>query len=76
VASSRSSIAVGTVYWEEEPDRRRKVLSCCRVCFGGRRVGLDQVMCVSPQGVAHESDDYGVTVCGKDGTGTDWWWRV
>jgi len=67
---------IGTVYWEEEPGRTREVVDFCRICFRGNRVGLDQVWIVSPQGLAHESDGYGVTVCGKDGTGPDWWWRT
>jgi len=61
-----------TVYWEEEPERSRKVTRGCKVCGGD----ISHPMIVSPSGMAHESEGYGVTVCGRDATGPEWWWRV
>lgn len=76
--SKPTSVPLGAVYWEEEPERERVVLRGCPVC--GRREhpinDLSDVMIVSPRGVAHHSDGWGVTICGRDATGENWWWRL
>lgn len=62
------------VWWEEEPERTRKVVRGCKVCGGD----ISEPLIVSPSGVAHESSGVndGTTDCGKDATGADWWWRL
>lgn len=59
------------VHWEEDPERTRKVVSMCKICKGD----ISDPMIVSPTGKAHESEGYGITICGKDATRKDWWWR-
>lgn len=61
-----------TVYWEDSPDRRRVVRRGCKICKGD----ISDPAIVSPSGVAHESEGYGITICGKDATRFDWWWRL
>jgi hypothetical protein len=70
------------VYWEEQPERTREVVGVCKVCarYGefwyGVTLGQDiPFHVVSPTGLAHSSSGDGVTDCGKDATGDDWWWR-
>jgi hypothetical protein len=67
-------VSVGTVYWEDDPDRKREVRRFCPICRpeGG---DIDDVVIVSRVGVAHESSGYGETDCGRDATGPHWWWR-
>lgn len=36
----------------------------------------DDWQVVSPKGVGHIGQDYGVTACGVDATGDRWWWRL
>jgi len=36
----------------------------------------DQYGVVSPKGVAHIGEDYGMTACGIDATDEKWWWRL
>ena len=73
---------LGTVYWEDEPEKERVVARVCRRCqeraWEGRIVEFSDVMIVGPRGVAHiQSDvDETKTVCGSDATGKDWWWRL
>lgn len=45
-----------TVYWEDFPDRKRVVKRGCKVCGGD----ISTPMIVSPSGVAHESEGYGI----------------
>jgi hypothetical protein len=56
----------------------RDVIACCRVCgVTDEDVRAYEVL-VSPQGVAHFSDEYGTgdTKCGKDATRDAWWWPL
>ena len=49
----------------------RRVVGYCKVCRADR-----PAMLVSPQGIAHHVSGYSDrTDCGKDATGTRWWWR-
>jgi hypothetical protein len=65
-----------TVHWEEEPTKTRVVERYCRVCYPCPLD--DEVMLVSPQGIAHHTDEwYGDrTFCGHPATGEEWWWRT
>jgi hypothetical protein len=36
----------------------------------------DEFFIVSPTGIAHVGEDYGMTACGIDATGETWWWRL
>lgn len=60
------------VWFEGHPEETRKVLRGCKICGGD----ISDPAIVSVAGVAHESEGYGITVCGKDATGPEWWWRV
>jgi hypothetical protein len=54
----------------------REVTRACKVC-GLTQEDLDDSpfqLVVSPQGVAHYTDCYGKTECGKDATRDGWWW--
>ena len=66
---------LGFVYWEEDPDRKRKVKALCRRCRDLADGG--DVEIVSPSGIAHEQHEHDLenTACGIDATGPDWWWR-
>jgi hypothetical protein len=30
---------------------------------------------ISPSGIEHIAEDYGMTACGIDAKGDNWWWR-
>jgi hypothetical protein len=70
-----ASEPLGTVYWEGEPARERMVRRWCLICRpeGG---SINDVQIISRVGVAHESAGYGVTDCGRDATGENWWWAL
>lgn len=76
-------MSLGFVYWAEEPDREREVVSLCPRCVRiGQKHGikleeLAHVEIVSPQGVGHIAHELkeGYTGCGNDATGENWWWR-
>jgi hypothetical protein len=56
----------------DETSEQREIVGYCRVC------GVhpdDEVMLVSPQGVAHQAEQ-DTTDCGHNATGLDWWWRL
>lgn len=36
----------------------------------------DNLVIVSPRGIAHFGEDYGDTSCGIDATGDGWWWPL
>lgn len=64
------------VWWEEDPTKTRTVVGACKVCSKDwADWELRDPMLVSPSGLIHHADE-GVTVCGKDATGPEWWWRV
>jgi hypothetical protein len=71
---------VDTVYWEDDPTRTREVKGICVTCQRRmyREYGIylrpNSVVLVSPSGLGH-ADDHEMTLCGKDATGPDWWWR-
>jgi hypothetical protein len=71
----------GYVYWEDEPGKRRKVKSICSACqrISNRDYRLplliDKPPIVSPTGIVHSDGEYGITDCGRDATGPEWWWR-
>jgi hypothetical protein len=72
-----ATVTVGqTVYWEEDPSRKRRVKSGCRNCL--RSWLGDEFSLVSPTGVAHSQhfDYHEKTACGLDATGEDWWWPL
>jgi len=60
------------VFWESDPERSRIVRRACKICQGD----ISDPAIVSPRGVAHESEGYGITICGKDATRPDWWWKL
>lgn len=74
----------GAIYWEDDPLRTRRVRGICRVCqrFMSREYGMEisvgNAGIVSPSGIAHAQHDFRheETACGKDATGSDWWWRT
>lgn len=51
----------------------RKLCSVCNVTDADVASGY---VVVSPTGIAHHGDDYGVTVCRIDATGPRWWWPL
>jgi hypothetical protein len=59
----------------EETGEEREVVGYCRVCHAASE---EDVMLVSPQGVAHHADWFegDRTDCGHDATGPEWWWRT
>ncbi len=70
---------VGEVVYFEEDGRERVVTGRCGRCertntfiFSPGWVGC----VVSPSGVMHIGVEYGMTACGIDATGPDWWWRL
>lgn len=69
---------VTTVYWEEEPERKREVTKVCSRCkvWGAPPISLVNFHIVSPGGMAHLAAEFneGHTACGHDATGPDWWW--
>ena len=56
----------------EETGEERTVVKVCAIC----KPDLDRAYIVSPAGVAHHGSDYGMTDCGHDATGPDWWWPL
>jgi hypothetical protein len=44
----------------------------CRIC----RVTADDfpIVVVSASGIAHHVNDWGMTGCGHEATGSSWWW--
>jgi hypothetical protein len=68
-------LQIGTVYWEGS-DKSRRVVGACRTCYPANWPAIEDVMLVSPTGLAHHSEGDGVTCCGRDATGPDWWWRL
>jgi hypothetical protein len=67
-------------WYDEDKGETRKVVGACATCYRGQELPktINDVMLVSPGGVAHHTDDqYGDrTFCGHDATGPDWWWRL
>ena len=45
----------------------------CQVSENDRRSGY---CVVSPHGLAHQGVDGGMTACGHDATGPEWWWPL
>ena len=63
------------VWWEDDPYRRRVVKRCCPVCYpNGEHPHEVCIQVVSRVGVAHRGSEYGMTECGRNATGRDWWW--
>ena len=67
------------VYWAEDPDRKRAITGHCGNCerthvyiFDPKHMGT----VVSPAGVLHVGAEYGLTACGVDATGDEWWWAA
>lgn len=56
-----------------ETGETRRVTGWCKVCYPEGGYPHDPVI-VSKSGICHESEGYGVTDCGKDATGPNWWW--
>lgn len=56
----------------EETGEEREVVGYCRVCGA---TPDEDVMLVSPQGVAHHAA-MDSTDCGHNATGPEWWWRT
>ncbi len=56
----------------EETGEEREVTGYCRVCGASPS---EDVMLVSPQGIAHHAAG-DTTDCGHNATGLDWWWRL
>jgi hypothetical protein len=77
---TQASQTLGTVYWEDDPSRVREVIRMCKRCCAVDPSfvfeSVNDVMIVSPSGLGHHSSGYGVTDCGIDATGPDWWWRL
>ena len=66
------------VYLEESCDRREVKKPCRGACRLAERDLLAQPfqLVVSPSGVAHLTNEYGDTDCGKDATRDGWWWPM
>lgn len=62
----------------EDEREQRDVTACCQVCGVTEEDVRAYEVLVSPQGVAHFSDDHGSgdTKCGKDATRDAWWWPL
>ncbi len=54
-----------------EPVRRCLVCERIEVRWSSGVYGV-----VSPTGIEHIGRDDGVTACGKDATGDNWWWPL
>ena len=63
------------VYFEETGERRG-VLRGCLLCGVTEENIRANEFILSPSGVAHSTDGYENTTCGKDGTGEKWWWPL
>ena len=59
------------VYWEDESRPPRAVIGYCSAC---KTKPGELVQLVSPRGFAHHADG-DTTLCGRNATGDDWWWR-
>ena len=68
-----SAAHIDVVWWEDDPTKTRPVIRGCLLCYPLQ--DLDEVMLVSPTGIAHQAND-DRTWCGKDATGPEWWWRT
>lgn len=78
-ASKPQSRPLGTVWWDDDPARKRLVTRICARCQAYTAIrSLDEVWIVSPAGLGHAESEYneGHTACGLDATGLDWWWRT
>ncbi len=61
----------------EESGEERMVLGLCRLCEKSWPTPEPHhYAVVSPRGTAHVAEDYGMTACGRDGTGAKWWWKL
>jgi hypothetical protein len=58
----------------EETGEERIVKRGCVRCFPDGKIDQDFQFVVSPTGIAHMGEDYGITYCGIDATGKKWWW--
>jgi hypothetical protein len=59
-----------------EPETSQpEIKSYCRRCTRSRYYEDDYGV-ISPKGIAHIDEDYGMTACGIDATGEKWWWRL
>lgn len=54
-----------------QPVVKRRCASCVKQ--GGDWSGPGVI---SPNGIEHAGADYGLTECGKDATGDNWWWPL
>jgi hypothetical protein len=62
---------------DEETGVERMVTGLCKLCAKSwPHPNHTHYAVVSPTGVAHVGADYGMTACGKDATGEDWWWEL
>ena len=48
----------------------------CQLCGVTTQDIASCYVVVSPSGLAHHGEDFGVTQCGKDATGDGWWWPL
>ena len=83
MTSSLQESPLGTVWWDENPDRKRTVKRFCERCqnavyYSQRMRSLNDVGIVSPTGIGHSQrwDGDAVTACGVKADGPDWWWRL
>jgi len=67
-------LVLTTVVFEETGEERSVVKYCARCARMWE--GGEEVEVVSPAGVAHCGNDYGLTLCGIDATGAGWWHRL
>ena len=66
---------VRTVYFTDTGDEL-VVTAACKVCklTQADLASTPFDLVVSPRGMAHLTDEYGDTDCGKDATRVGWWW--
>lgn len=69
----RSEIIRANVVTFDETGEEREVVRDCKVCRSAREVYGQGV--VSPTGIVHITE-YEDTLCGKNATGSDWWWPL
>jgi hypothetical protein len=67
-----------TAYPDEIPLSAVKVVRPCKRCYPDQPeiAAITEIYLVSPTGVVHHGADFGVTGCGIDATGPNWWWRL
>jgi hypothetical protein len=65
-----------TIYWEDDPSRTRSVVGLCRVCDKHWPIDVLEPQVVSANGIAHHSEESGMTLCGRDATSDAWWWAL